>query len=452
MIDLKIKNFLKGKKTYSRSSAKVIIALLFLLPFLYLVKDAINMPTSTSIIIAVVMIFIIIFNTVIIYPPKNNLQKILQDIGLVLIFLIIALFLIFWISVLHMANLIDIESKITYTSIGSGLIAIFGLFFIYQRLEKQQKQIDIQIDQRVDDRFNSAISLLGSSETSARTGAIYALYELAIEEEKYRSQIAQILCSHIRSKTNEKKYKKTHSERPSNEIQTTIDLLFKEEGLYEQDFARVDGFPEANLSHAYLMGANFIDAQCQKANFVDAQCQGANFANAQCQWANFINTECQNANFTIAQCQNANFMGAQCQGANFVDAQCRRANFIDAQCQGADFMGVQCQGANFENSEFQGVNFILANFENTKCQEADFRNFEFFNNTNFENTKCQEADFRNAKFYKETRLQSGGEISDKAIKAIEGAKLHLDNSWYEKMQKIIKENEGKDPEFRTYDP
>jgi hypothetical protein len=34
---------------------------------------------------------------------------------------------------------------------------------------------------RVDDRFNSAINLLGSSETSARTGAIYALHELAIE-------------------------------------------------------------------------------------------------------------------------------------------------------------------------------------------------------------------------------------------------------------------------------
>ncbi|CAC9994701.1 hypothetical protein, partial [uncultured Gammaproteobacteria bacterium] len=58
--------------------------------------------------------------------------------------------------------------------------------------------------------------------TSARTGAIYALYELAIEEEKYRRQIAQILCSHIRSKTDEAEYQKTHSERPSNEIQTTI--------------------------------------------------------------------------------------------------------------------------------------------------------------------------------------------------------------------------------------
>jgi hypothetical protein len=51
----------------------------------------------------------------------------------------------------------------------------------------------LQINQRVDGRFNSAISLLGSSETSARTGTIYALHELALEEEKYRQQIAQIL-------------------------------------------------------------------------------------------------------------------------------------------------------------------------------------------------------------------------------------------------------------------
>jgi hypothetical protein len=54
--------------------------------------------------------------------------------------------------------------------------------------------------------------LLGSSETSARTGTIYALHELALEEEKYRQQIAQILCSHIRSKTNEVAYQETHKE------------------------------------------------------------------------------------------------------------------------------------------------------------------------------------------------------------------------------------------------
>jgi hypothetical protein len=47
------------------------------------------------------------------------------------------------------------------------------------------------INQRVDERFNSAINLLGSSETSARTGAVYALHELALEEEKYRQQIVK---------------------------------------------------------------------------------------------------------------------------------------------------------------------------------------------------------------------------------------------------------------------
>jgi hypothetical protein len=49
-------------------------------------------------------------------------------------------------------------------------------------LKNQEKQIDLQINQRTDGRFNSAISLLGSSETSARTGTIYALHELALEE------------------------------------------------------------------------------------------------------------------------------------------------------------------------------------------------------------------------------------------------------------------------------
>jgi hypothetical protein len=74
-------------------------------------------------------------------------------------------------------------------SIGSGLIAMVGLYFFYRRIQNQDKQvrfqgeqIQIQINQRVDERFNSAINLLGSSETSARTGAVYALHELALKE------------------------------------------------------------------------------------------------------------------------------------------------------------------------------------------------------------------------------------------------------------------------------
>ena len=350
---------------------------------------------------------------------------------------IIILYIIPYIIIaLYSNKLIDTESKITLTSFGSGLgglIAIIGLYFFYQRLEKQQKQIDIQINQRVDERFNSAINLLGSSETSARTGAIYALHELAIEEEKYRSQIAQILCSHIRSKTNELEYQKNHGirpkidallepeknqiDRPSNEIQTTINLLFKEkeEGLYTQDFARVDGFPKANLSHAYLIGADFISAQCQKANFRSAQCQKANFSNAQCQGVDFTNAWCQGEN---GQYQGAN---AQCQKANFVMAQCQGANFTNALCQDVNFWVAQCQGVDFTNAQLQGVDF--------------------------QGTECQGINLKDAEYDKQIEFRSIGEINYIAINAIEDAKPYLDNSWYEKMQQIIEENKGKYPEL-----
>ena len=364
---------------------------------------------------------------------------------------------------LYFIGLIDKESKITFTSFGSGLgglIVIIGLYFFYQRLEKQQKQIDIQINQRVDERFNSAISLLGSSETSARTGAIYALHELAIEEEKYRSQIAQILCSHIRSKTNELEYQKNHGirpkidallepeknqiDRPSNEIQTTINLLFKEkeEGLYTQDFARVDGFPKANLSHAYLMGADFRDAQCQGVDFKYAQCQKAVFRDVQCQKADFWDARCQGAVFFGAKCQKANFMGARCRGADFRDvwcqeadfrnAGCQKADFAGARCRGADFEGAQCQEANFMNAQCQEADFVgaecqgavfaatecqKANFGDAQCQGADFTNAQC-QEANFVGAECQGANFEGAKFDRPHDIQIKGESVTKQSKPL----------------------------------
>ena len=195
---------------------------------------------------------------------------------------------------------IEDKLKIEFSLIGSALIAIIGLKFFLHRLEKQEEQIDLQRKQRTDDRFTTAVELLGSSETSARTGAIYSLYHLAIEDKKYRKEVAQILCSHIRSKTNEPDYQKEHEKRPSNEIQSTIDLLLKDKdgnkGLYCQDFAKEINFPKVNFEYAYLVKADFFKAQCQGANFNEhsvkkqilirhsvkeqslmAQCQGADF-------------------------------------------------------------------------------------------------------------------------------------------------------------------------------
>jgi uncharacterized protein YjbI with pentapeptide repeats len=361
--------------------------------------------------------------------------------------------------VLHCLNFIDTE-KITWTSISSGLIAIIGLILFYERLKNQGEQvriqgkqvqiqgeqIQIQIKQRVDERFNSAINLLGSSETSARTNAVYTLHELALEDDRYCQQIVQILCSHIRSKTNEEAYQETHKERPSNEIQTTLNLLFKKHkhGLYAQDFAKQEDFPWADLSHAYLVkadfryaqcqGASFKYAQCQGADFEYAQCQGADFRDAQCQGANFRDAQCQGANFDLAQCQEVNFYRAQCQGASFKSAECQGANFRDAQCQGADFWVAQCQGASFRYAQCQGADFISA-----KCQGV----------YTLKEVYSQELSSRIGEDTEFETLQLEGKIDKDVIKNIENAKNYFSDSKYRVIQAIIQYNKSKEPKYGT---
>ena len=363
------------------------------------------------------------------------------------------------IEVSSIIKLIENKLKIEFSLIGSALIAIIGLKLFLHRLEKQEEQIDLQRKQRTDDRFTTAVNLLGSSETSARTGAIYSLYHLAIEDKKYRKEVAQILCSHIRSKTNEPDYKKEHKERASNEIQTTIDLLLKDKngnkGLYCQDFAKEKSFPQANFKYAYLVKADFRSAQCKGADFNRAQCQGTNFSLAQCQGANFNAAQCQGAKFNKAQCQGAKFNKAQCQGAGFFNAQCQEASFYEAQCQGADFIVAHCQAADFSNAQCQGAYFRSAQcqgayFRSAQCQGADFDEVQC-QGANFSLAQCQGAYFRSAQcqgayFYetqcqgayagddytefknligKETELktmQFAGELDEEAIENIESAK------------------------------
>ncbi|VVH63987.1 pentapeptide repeat-containing protein [bacterium endosymbiont of Bathymodiolus sp. 5 South] len=362
---------------------------------------------------------------------KKKLKENAVYVGLVIILII----------VLYYFDYINMEEQITLTSIGSGLIAIIGLYFFYKRLKNQDKQIQhqgeqisLQIKQRVDERFNSAITLLGSSETSARTGAVYALHELALEEEKYRQQIVQILCSHIRSKTNEVAYQETYTERPSNEIQTTLNLLFKERerGLYTQDFAKVTEFSRADLSRAYLVQANFRGAQCQEANFWFAQCQGANFRDAQCQGASFSFVQCQGANFGHSRCQRASFSFVQCQGVNFGGMECQGASFMHAQCQGAYFGGVECQGTDFGNAQCQG-----ARFNGTQCQGAYA----------FEKFISQELSSRVGKNTEFIFLQLEGEIDEDIIENIENAKNYLND--FKEIQEIIKDNTGKKTRYGT---
>ena len=150
------------------------------------------------------------------------------------------------------------------------------------------KNVEIQLNNAIEERFKNAISLIGSNNAATRLGAIYALDHIAKDtynkEKSYTKTIFQILCSYIRETTNNDEYKIKFKDKPSVEIQTIIDLLFK------SHLNNFNGYIElqADLSFSYLCGANFIIAQCNNAIFFETHCNGAIFKGAKCEYAYFI--------------------------------------------------------------------------------------------------------------------------------------------------------------------
>ena len=294
-------------------------------------------------------------------------------------------------------------------------VAAIGLYLLNLRLEKQDEQMAMQIEQfsaqtakEVDDKFHSAIGLLSSGDTSARTGALYSLYHVAVKSDKHRNQVAHVLCAHIRERTVKGGYKESYTAKPSNEVQTAINLLFREtvegDGLYSQFSGKMS---PAHLSDAYLVGADFAGAECQRGIFDGTNCQGANFAGSHCQGASFDGSHCQGATFWDARCQGASFMNTFCQGAFFVETLCQGARFTDAQCQGADFYGGQFQGSYAFSERHRAVL----------------------------------SDRINCGAELDTMLVSGP-FSDEAIATIEGVDASMPSEWRERMRGIREASKG----------
>ncbi len=100
------------------------------------------------------------------------------------------------------------------------------------QIQLQGTQIELQSKSQRDSRFSKGVELLGNANESARTGAAYSLFFLVKDyPEEFAKPVFEILCSHVRSITTTEEYKKNNNKRPSNEIQSILNLLFKNQSL-----------------------------------------------------------------------------------------------------------------------------------------------------------------------------------------------------------------------------
>lgn len=160
------------------------------------------------------------------------------------------------------------------------------------RLNKEQidKNFDLQRADQRENRFAKAIELLGNSNSSVRTGAVYSLHSLAKDFEDRKEIVFDILCSHVRTLTSTEEYKtecrrkaeKADSkiEMPSDEIQTILNLIINRkdsDGKFPKHL--YEGL-KLDLSGAYFSGADFSGADLTGADLKRVNLTGADLNNA----------------------------------------------------------------------------------------------------------------------------------------------------------------------------
>ena len=301
-------------------------------------------------------------------------------------------------------HFLGIETKkevIEFIGIGiAGLIGLFNVLAVLKRVKAQENMAKAQFenneaqhDSNEQKAFNDAIINLGSDKESVRLGGIYNLYEMAINKLPKARNISEILCAHVRNTTQKKDYQEEYSKKPSNEIQSLLDLFSKKEG---GPFKKIP----LDLSNTYLQGANLWFAQLQKTNLSQARLQGADLFRAQLQGAYLREAQLQGANLREAQLQGANLREAQLQGADLFRAQLQGANLIRARLQGAYLGETQLQGAYLWDAQLQEANLTRAQLQGNDLRYAQLQGAILseaqLQGANLRNAQLQGADLYSA--------------------------------------------------------
>lgn len=85
----------------------------------------------------------------------------------------------------------------TCLSIIGGICVIYGLYLNNKKIGEQTRQNNIAEKTNIDKRFGDAVGYLNSDNDGIGIGGAYALFQIAKEDEGYKSIVANIFCDFI---------------------------------------------------------------------------------------------------------------------------------------------------------------------------------------------------------------------------------------------------------------
>ena len=191
---------------------------------------------------------------------------------------------------------------------------------------------------RRQERLKNAIEHLGHDSDSVRLGGAYELLHLARDTQGLRQTVLDILCAHIRRTTGEREYRCKFKSEPSEEIQSLLTLLFRQEHkVFRGCRIHLQGswLAGAILKRARLLKADLSMAYLQNSFLDEARLQAAFLAGAKMQEAFLREAWLQGANLSLAKMQRTDLSGSHLQSVSLYQTQLQGANFSKAFLQGA---------------------------------------------------------------------------------------------------------------------
>jgi len=141
--------------------------------------------------------------------------------------------------------------------------------------------------------------------------------------------------------------------------------------LCRADLAMVDlSWSCANLSEAYLLGADLSKAYLGKANLSEANLRGADLSEAGLGKANLSEADLGEANLSEAYLGKANLSEADLRGADLSEADLGEANLSEADLRGADLSEANLRGADLSKADLGGANLSKAKLIQTDLTDA----------------------------------------------------------------------------------
>lgn len=190
-------------------------------------------------------------------------------------------------------------------------------------------QLKIAEQGQFTDRYNAAITNLGSRSIEVRLGGIYALQRLMQDSKRDQPTVVAVLCAFVRDRT-----ACTRPGLDTSRVPTDVQAALTVVGT--RNIAN-DGYTTVvDLNGAQLANAQFSNLQFSNAYFDGADLNGAHLAAA-----DLTNAVLVGADLTGARLDGARLDGARFDGARLINANLTGVHRGDANFTGADLTGAK---------------------------------------------------------------------------------------------------------------